>query len=154
MALFLSTHDNKMDAKGRVSVPAPFRKVLARADNGLILYPSPDKHCLIGCTEERMEFIAETIDQMDQNSEEAAVYMQLMASAHPANIDSDGRIMLSASLIAYAGLSAAVTFTGVGRDFQIWDTAQYDDYSAKIKSSTAFKQTQIRMSKPQHKEGS
>ena len=153
MALFLSTHDNKMDTKGRVSVPASFRKTLARADNGLILYPSPDKKCLIGCTEERMEFIAETIDQMDQNSPEAAVYMQLMASAHPVNIDADGRILLSTALIKYAGLSGMVTFTGIGRDFQIWDAAHYAEYSAEIKSSDAYKNTQIRMSKPAQKGG-
>ena len=56
MAVFLSTFANKVDRKGRVSVPASFRSVLERqASSGLILYPSFKHPCIDGCGDERIQ---------------------------------------------------------------------------------------------------
>ena len=103
--LFLSTFENKIDAKGRVSIPASFRNTLARSNGGLVLYPNMLKPFIEGCDTNRMAQYAEAADQLDQTSEDAEAYFAMMASAREMRIDSDGRIMLTDELIACAGLS-------------------------------------------------
>src|SRR5690606_31394902 len=59
VALFLSRFDNKVDRKGRVSVPAPFRAQLSQqAFHGIIAYPSPVAPAIEGCGRDRIEQIA------------------------------------------------------------------------------------------------
>jgi len=65
VAVFLSTFANKIDRKGRVSVPAPFRAVLDRqASTGIILYPSFKHPCIEGSGDERIQEIVETMSRV------------------------------------------------------------------------------------------
>ena len=104
MDLFLSTYENKLDAKGRVSVPAPFRSVLERNRSPLYIYKSLTLPCLEGCGPDRIGQIVDAIDEMDSLSKEAEVLQTMLFSAQEMKIDSDGRMLLPAEFIAFAGL--------------------------------------------------
>ncbi|MEC8744380.1 MAG: division/cell wall cluster transcriptional repressor MraZ [Candidatus Puniceispirillaceae bacterium] len=132
--LFLSTFENKIDAKGRVSIPASFRNTLARSNGGLVLYPNMLKPFIEGCDTNRMAQYAEAADQLDQTSEDAEAYFAMMASAREMRIDSDGRIMLTDELIACAGLSDEALFAGRGKGFEIWKPALYHEHNNAIKT--------------------
>ena len=120
MDLFLSTFEHRIDKKGRLSVPAPFRSVLERRSDPLYLFKSLTEPCLEGCGPERIGQIVDAIDQMDSLSEDAEILQTMLFSAQEMKIDSDGRMLLPAEFIEFAGLDGTALFSGIGRSFQIW----------------------------------
>ncbi len=123
--LFLSTFENRIDKKGRLSVPAPFRAVLERRRDPLYLFKSLTEPCLEGCGPERIGQIVDAIDSMDSLSEEVATLQTMLSSAQEMKLDSEGRIMLSADFIGFAELDDMALYAGVGRSFQIWLPSRY-----------------------------
>ena len=64
--MFLSTYENKLDKKGRVSVPASFRSYLSNLGyNGIICYPSFNHSCLEAWSQDRIEKITNAIDSLN-----------------------------------------------------------------------------------------
>ena len=94
VGLFLSTYENKLDAKGRVSVPASFRAVLDRNRSPLYIYKSLNLPCLEGCGTDRITQIVDAIDQMDSLSKDAEILQTMLFSAQEMKIDSDGRVLI------------------------------------------------------------
>ncbi|MDG2284461.1 MAG: division/cell wall cluster transcriptional repressor MraZ [Alphaproteobacteria bacterium] len=127
VAVFLSTFANKVDRKGRVSVPAPFRAVLDRqASTGIILYPSFKHPCIEGSGDERIQEIVDSIDALDAFSDEAENLQTILADARQLTIDSDGRIVMPPELLSYVGLSDTATFVGLGKSFQVWEPSAFE----------------------------
>ncbi len=129
MSQFLGTHTNKLDAKGRVSIPAPFRAALrpvAGAGNGegapLVLRPSHKYACIEGWPAAAFQRLESSLNGLSTFGEEHdALAAALYADAHPSEPDKEGRIVLPADLIALANLGDSVIFLGLGRIFQIWE---------------------------------
>ena len=64
--MFLSSYDNRIDKKGRVSVPATFRSHLnSMGYNGFITYPSFNHSALEACSQDRIEKLSNTIDSLN-----------------------------------------------------------------------------------------
>jgi len=127
---FFSRFNNKIDRKGRVSVPARWRPILAaQAYNGCVVYPSPVTGAVEGCGMERLERVAESIDTLnpfsDQHGDFAAA---LLSRSTPLPFDGEGRVVLPPELIEYAGIVETASFVGRGATFQIWNPEAYDDY--------------------------
>lgn len=120
MDLFLSTFENRIDAKGRVSVPASYRSVLERTQSPLYLYKSLTLPCLEGCGPGRINQIADAIEQMDSLSTDVEILQTMLSGAQEMKIDSDGRMLLPVEFIKFAGLEGIAIFLGIGRSFQIW----------------------------------
>lgn len=128
MSHFLGTHQNRFDAKGRVSVPAPFRAHLKHGPDAviatMILRPSHKYACIEGCSEARFETLAAGLDRLDTFSEDQDdLLTALYAGTSRVEADKEGRISLPESLVQHAGLNDAVTFMGLGHTFQIWEPA-------------------------------
>ncbi len=138
MDLFLSTFENRIDKKGRVSVPAPFRAVLERRRDPLYLFKSLTEPCLEGCGPERIGQIVDAIDAMDSLSEEVATLQTMLSSAQEMKLDGEGRIMLSADFIAFAELDDAALYAGIGRSFK--SGCRHDIAIAKLMPEAAPKQ--------------
>jgi MraZ protein len=127
MTQFLGTHTNRLDAKGRVSIPAPFRSAL-KLDNGsaisLVLRPSHKHSCIEGWPAPVFHALATPLESLDLFSEEHDdMASALYADAYPVEADKEGRIVLPETLTAHAGLTDTVVFMGLGRIFQIWEPA-------------------------------
>jgi transcriptional regulator MraZ len=126
MASFLGTHQNRLDAKGRVSVPAPFRAALrSRGEtNGasLVLRPSHQHHCIEAWPANEFEALAAPLNRLDLFSQaHDDLAASLYSDAFPVEADKEGRIVLPDHLVSYAGLGETVVFMGLGRIFQIWE---------------------------------
>lgn len=133
MSQFLGTHQNRLDAKGRVSVPALFRAALKSLDGstGLILRPSHKQSCIEAWPQAVFADLAKPMSGLDLFSEShddmaAALY----ADAYPIETDKDGRILLPDSLVSHAGLSDSVVFLGMGPIFHIWEPAAAEIFRA------------------------
>lgn len=131
-----TTKGNKVDAKGRVSVPASFRKVLGGQDfQGVYVFPSHRYACLEACGEERMNQYVESIQQLDEFSEEREIWEEIIfGSAEPLTFDGTGRIMLPREKMEHAGISDAATFVGRGDSFQIWEPERHEEHARTAKS--------------------
>ncbi len=130
MALFLGTYQNKLDAKGRVSIPAPFRTVLKRWSHAgesspvapVVLRPSHQYPCIEGWTEKGFEALSAPLESYNQFSQEREdLAMALFGDAMSMETDREGRIVLPAEMVVYANLVEAVTFIGTSKTFQIWE---------------------------------
>jgi MraZ protein len=127
MALFLSTYTNKVDAKGRVSVPAGFRTALQGQEfQGIVLLPSNKFQALEGFSMGMMHELSARIDKFDLFSDAqddlAAV---LFGNATPFAFDETGRIGLTKELLAHADIKENAVFVGMGNKFQIWSPEKY-----------------------------
>ncbi|MBA2126551.1 transcriptional regulator MraZ [Hyphomicrobium methylovorum] len=137
MDRFVSTFTNKIDAKGRVSIPASFRAVLERDGypGGLYCYPSLDAPAL----DAGGERLAKKIDGLlanlpDYSDERDQLSVALYGDVQVLTIDGDGRIVLPESLRSHAGLETAVTFVGLGDKFQIWEPGRFEKRRAEARS--------------------
>jgi MraZ protein len=128
MSQFLGTHQNRLDAKGRVSVPASFRAGL-RAQGGelegggvaMILRPSHKHPCIEAWPPGTFGALAAPLERLDLFSEDHDdMASALYADAYPVESDKEGRIVLPEALLAHAGIEGSMTFMGLGRIFQIW----------------------------------
>lgn len=128
MRFFSSNSTHKIDAKGRVSIPANFRKVLER-DHGaeVVLIPQmKNEPAIEGLSLGRFEELAEALDQMNPLDPAAiALSNKLLGQARHIQLEDTGRIVLSADLRAAAGLTDQALFVGLGRSFQIWNPSTY-----------------------------
>lgn len=137
MKLFVSTFTNKIDRKGRVSVPAPFRAVLAQESfNGPVLLPSFRADCLEGMGMSRLETLGARLDeQTDAFSDEQAEMAALVfASARTIQVDGDGRIVLPEDFLAHAKLSTEAMFIGKAQTFEIWEPSAGQTAMADIRA--------------------
>jgi MraZ protein len=133
MSQFLGTHQNKLDGKGRVSVPAPFRASLRKPDGTsvAILRPSHRHVCVEGWPLAAFETLDKPLGALpDFSDEQIDLAATIYAGANELDIDKDGRVTLPAALITHAGLRDTVTFMGLGRMFQIWEPAAAETFLA------------------------
>jgi len=133
--MFLSTYVNKVDRKGRVSVPATFRSTLAtnRQPNLVITFPSMRVPAVECSGSDRIEEMQERIETLEQFSEEYENLTQLFADAHPLTMDGEGRVILPEKLKQHAQIADDVAFVGLGAMFQLWDPARYEEHSAAVR---------------------
>ena len=131
MTQFLGTHQNKLDGKGRVSVPASFRALLRQGGGDepvpavrLVLRPSHKFPCIEVWPEPAFRALAAPLERMALFSDEHDdLASALYADSFEAETDREGRIVLPDPLIAHAGLGQVVEFVGHGPIFHIWDPA-------------------------------
>lgn len=151
MALFLSTFINRIDKKGRISVPAQFRPYLADENfSGVILYESFINPSIEGCNIDRIKKLSDAIDNLDPFCEERDSFATaILAGSMQISMDTDGRIILPDNLIAIADLKDKAIFVGKGKTFEIWQPEKFSDYmsSAKIKAKEKRNMLRINQNK-------
>ena len=128
MPIFTSTYTNKVDKKGRVSVPAPFRATLnAGQDGSIVLFPSLIRTALEGFDVSFLETISSRVDNFSLFTERKAdPASQILAKCITLAFDGEGRVVLPQALLDYAGITDKVIFVGQGSTFQIWNPEHYE----------------------------
>ena len=147
MALFLSTFINKIDSKGRVSVPAQFRAALTNKDfSGIVVYESFINQCIEGCDIQRITKLSESIDNLDPFSEERDAFAAtILGGAMQLSIDGDGRVILPESLIVKSEIEKKALFVGKGPTFEIWNPDRFDQYLITAKQQAKEKRNMLRL---------
>lgn len=149
MALFLSNHINKIDKKGRVSVPAQFRAALSVQEfSGIIVYGSFVNPCIEACGIDRISLISDTIDNLDPFSEERDAFATaILGESVQLPFDGEGRVVLSDILMDLAGVSDSACFVGKGATFEIWNPDKFADYAAKAREIAKNKRSLLQFKK-------
>jgi MraZ protein len=127
---FVSTFTNRLDAKGRVSIPAPFRAVLAvDGFDGLYCCPTLDRNAVDAGGNRLRERIKASLANFEPFSEDHELLSTtLIGESEILKIDQDGRVILSDAIRAHAGIADRVTFVGQGYKFQIWEPDRFEAY--------------------------
>jgi MraZ protein len=142
--MYLSTYVNKVDRKGRVSVPATFRtSLVAQRFPGIVVFPSYKYPALEANSIEWMEQLADRLDQLDKFSDEHENLEMLFASSRELQLDPEGRIALPPDLAEYAAITESVAFVGVGRNFQMWEPDRYAEHAAVLRERARQQGTRI-----------
>ena len=137
--MFLSTFENKLDKKGRVSVPASYRSYLSNLGyNGVICYPSFNNNCIEAWPQDRIEKISNAIDSLNPFEEKKDYFAtSILSESISLQFDGEGRISITDKLLKHAKIKRSMLFVGQGKTFQIWEPTSYEKFrvTAKKKSN-------------------
>ena len=128
--MFLSSYENKIDKKGRVSVPATFRSHLSSMGyNSFISYPSFNHSALEACSQDRIEKLSNTIDSLNPFEEKRDFFAtSILSDSENLQFDTEGRVSLSDKLLNHAKIKNSVLFVGLGKTFQIWEPNNFEKF--------------------------
>ena len=135
MDQFVSAFTNKIDTKGRVSVPASFRSVLAKDGlDGIYCYPSLDAPALDAGGKQLVDKINSLVEEIPPYSDERDhLATALFGTSEILSIDQDGRTILPERLREHAGITTHVTFVGLGEKFQMWEPGRFETHLAEAR---------------------
>jgi len=133
---FVSTYTNRIDAKGRVSIPAQYRAVMAvDGFDGLYCCPTLDRQAVDAGGNRLREQIGSSLENFEPFSEDHEyLSTTLIGESEILKIDRDGRVVLSDAIREHAGVSDAITFVGQGYKFQMWEPARFTSYREEAKA--------------------
>ena len=128
--MFLSSFENKIDKKGRVSVPATFRSHLGSMGyNGFVSYPSFNHPALEACAQDRIEKLSNTIDSLNPFEEKRDFFAtSILSECENLQFDTEGRISLTEKLLNHAKIKSNILFVGLGQTFQIWEPKNFEKF--------------------------
>ena len=136
MAIFIGSFENKMDRKGRVSVPATFRQILAaQSFAGIVTFPSPRAAAIDASS---LEFL----ERADANMSSFELYSKrhddfsitILGESYSLPFDPEGRVTLPPALVEHAGIHERAAFVGKGKVFQIWEPDALQREKAQARS--------------------
>ena len=128
--MFLSSFENKLDKKGRVSVPATFRSHLSSMGySGFISYPSFNHIALEACSQDRIEKLSNTIDSLNPFEEKRDYFStSVLSESVSLQFDSEGRVLITNKLLDHAKIKNNILFVGLGKTFQIWEPKSFEKF--------------------------
>ena len=128
--MFLSSYVNKIDKKGRASVPASFRSHLGSLGyNGFIAYPSFNHEALEACSQDRIEKLSSTIDSLNPFEEKRDFFAtSILSESVSLQFDTEGRVLITEKLISHAKIKNNILFVGLGKTFQIWEPKSFEKF--------------------------
>ena len=147
--MFLSSYENKLDKKGRVSVPASFRSYVSSLGyNGVVCYPSFNNQSIEACSQDRIEKLSNTIDSLNPFEEKRDFFAtSILSESMNLQFDSEGRISLSSKLLKHAKIKNNMLFVGQGKTFQIWEPEIFEKFKAQARKKSNLYRASLKWEK-------
>ena len=147
--MFISSYENKIDKKGRVSVPATFRSHLnSMGYNGFISYPSFNHNALEACSQDRIEKLSNTIDSLNPFEEKRDFFAtSILSESINLQFDSEGRILLTKKLLKHAKIKNSMIFVGQGKTFQIWEPTTFEKFRVNARKKSNIHRASLKWEK-------
>ena len=144
--MFLSTYENKLDKKGRVSVPASFRSYLSNLGyTGIVCYPSFNHECIEAWPQDRLEKITNSIDSLNPFDEKKDYFAtSILSESINLQFDSEGRIQITPKLLKHAKIKNSMLFVGQGKTFQIWEPALFEKFRANARKKSNINRSSLK----------
>ncbi len=144
--MFISTYENKLDKKGRVSVPASYRSHLsALGYSGVICYPSFTNSSIEFCPQDRLQKIIDTIETLNPFEENRDIFStSILANSFHLNFDSEGRVTIPDKFLSHSGIKEKVLFVGQGKTFQMWEPSEFKNFSEDARKKASLKRSELK----------
>ena len=153
--MFLSTYENKLDKKGRVSVPASFRSYLnSMGYSGVICYPSFNNFSIEACPQNRIEKLSESIDSLNPFEEKRDIFAtSVLSDSVSLQFDSEGRVSIPIKLLDHAKIKQTMLFVGQGKTFQIWEPKLFEKFKSQARKKANLNRASLKWENQFKKEG-
>ncbi len=153
--MFLSNFENKLDKKGRVSVPSSFRAYLnSMGYNGFIIYPSFNHYALDGCAQDRIEKLSESIDSLGPFEDRRDYFAtSVLSESVNLNFDSEGRVSIPEKLLNHAKIKSSIIFVGLGKVFQMWNPQAFEKFKLIARKKSYINRSALKWDNKFKKEG-
>ena len=153
--MFLSSYEDKLDKKGRVSVPATFRSHLSSLGyNSFISYPSFNHSALECCSQDRIEKLSNTIDTLNPFEDKRDYFAtSVLSESINLNFDSEGRVSIPEKLIKHAKIKSSIIFVGLGKVFQMWDPNSFEKFKSVARKKSYINRSALKWDNKFKKEG-
>jgi MraZ protein len=150
MDRFVSNTVLRLDAKGRVSIPASFRSVLARDGfTGVYCYPALDQAAIDAGGQALLAEIEALVNHFPPYSgEREELLVALYGRSETMTMDTEGRVVLPEELKQHAGITDAAAFVGLGHKFQIWEPQRFRAHLAKATATVRALTRQLGSHRP------
>ena len=147
--MFLSTYENKLDKKGRVSVPASYRSYLSNIGyNGIICYPSFNNSCIEAWPQDRIEKISNAIDSLNPFEEKKDIFAtSILSESINLQFDGEGRVQITPKLLKHAKIKSSMLFVGQGKTFQIWEPTLFEKFRANARKKSNLNRASLKWEK-------
>ena len=144
--MFLSTYENKLDKKGRVSVPSSFRSYLSNLGyNGIICYPSFNNQSIEAWPQERIEKISSAIDTLNPFEDKRDFFAtSILSESINLQFDGEGRILLTSKLLKHAKIKNSMVFVGQGKTFQIWEPSLFEKFKVNARKKANLNRASLK----------
>jgi len=140
MPVFLSSFVNKIDKKGRVSVPASFRAALGTDSSGIVVFRSLQHDALEGCSIAHLELLSHSLEKQDLSPDIfELIETTIFGGAVQLPFDGEGRIILPQNLVTTVGIGEEVAFVGRRKTFQIWNPQKLSAHENTARSQARAK---------------
>ncbi len=124
--VFLGRETKRIDAKGRLAIPAKFRETVGQGARLVITRKVLDP-CLEVYTEADWHRFMEKLQGLSQVKPEVRHYRRLLYSgAEVCSLDRQGRVLIPTHLREYASLSRETMVVGNGGTFEVWDAGKWN----------------------------
>jgi MraZ protein len=131
---FVGKFVNKIDKKGRVSVPALWRpRLLGKEFSGIVAQGSDGYKAIEGYSQKYLERYQEWLDTQDPLLEKNEYEATLIFGSSMLPFDQEGRVLLPEILRKSSQLLSDALFVGMGRKFRIWNPEAFLDYEEQAK---------------------
>ena len=144
--MFLSTYENKLDKKGRVSVPASYRSYLSNIGyNGVVCFPSFNNQCIEAWPQDRIEKISNAIDSLNPFEDKKDYFAtSILSESINLQFDSEGRISLTAKLLKHAKIKNSMLFVVQGKTFQIWEPTNFEKFRTQARKKSNLNRASLK----------
>lgn len=130
MSHFLGNFEAKADAKGRIFVPAVFRKLLqSQNETWLVLRKDIFQDCLVlypgSVWEKEIDTLRSKLNKWNKTQQQ--VFRQFVLDAERIEMDASGRVLISKRYLQLVGIDSHVRFLGVDNTIEIWSKEKLEE---------------------------
>ena len=129
MAFFTSEYECKLDAKGRLVLPAKIKASLPETTGGELVVRRGFEPCLVVYPFTEYKKIYSRIASLNEFNEE---YRKLQRNFFRGNtqveLDNMGRFLIPKTMLRYANLDKDVIVVGMGNRIELWNPETYEEY--------------------------
>lgn len=128
MVIILGTYECKLDTKGRLMFPAPFKSQMEdEISKGFVIKRSIFKKCLELFPIDHWQEETNMVSKLNMFKQKNAEFVtKFMAGVKPAELDSTGRLLIPKDLLKYGEITKEIVLTSVVNRIEIWDKAAYE----------------------------
>jgi len=124
---FIGTHQQTVDAQGRVALPAKFRRLLSPDDQEAMVLTTGREPCLLLYPQSEWNRVADALDALPRNSQRRQAIRAISASTQWVELDSNGRVTIPRGFLDQIEVEREVTMVGSLRYVEIWSRQRYEE---------------------------
>ncbi len=128
MAFFTSEYDCKLDAKGRLVLPARIKASLPDSSGSELVIGLGFEKCLVVYPLQEFKKIYSKVAGLSEfNPEYRRLQRNFFRGNSVVELDSSGRFLIPKSMLNYAQLEKSVTVVGMGNKVELWNPELYQE---------------------------